>query len=168
MGQGRRRRPAGRGLRRRLPEPGDRRRGHGSGQSFLERSAPWTAGSGQGCVRPRERVPVQPQHRSRARDDTRLGVTMTHVELAADTDQIADPSTYVRGVPYHAFARLRRAAPAVWVDEPARGPLPAGTGFWAVLRHDAARRVLRSPQVFSSSLGLTQIFDAPPPLRAYM
>ena len=81
-----------------------------------------------------------------------------------DPTVIAHPDTYVRGVPHEVFARLRRRAPAVWVDEPAVDHIPAGPGFWAVLRHAEAETVLRTPQVFSSSLGLTQIYDAPPPL----
>jgi cytochrome P450 len=77
---------------------------------------------------------------------------------------IVDPDTYVDGVPHELFAELRRAAPLVWVDEPPIDNWPAGPGFWAVLRHAEAAQVLRTPQVFSSSAGLTQIYDAPPPL----
>jgi cytochrome P450 len=77
---------------------------------------------------------------------------------------IADPDTYVDGVPHELFAQLRHKAPLVWVEEPPIDDWPAGPGFWAVLRHAEAARVLRTPQVFSSSAGLTQIYDAPPPL----
>jgi cytochrome P450 len=89
---------------------------------------------------------------------------MTVSEVAADTAAIFDPDTYVRGVPHEAFARLRERAPAVWVEEPAVDHWKAGPGFWAVLRHSEAETVLRTPQVFSSSRGLTQIYDAPPPV----
>ena len=92
---------------------------------------------------------------------------MTVTDVAADTRAVFDPATYAREVPYQAFARLRRRSPVVWVDEPAVGPWPEGPGFWAVLRHADAEHVLRTPQVFSSHLGLTQIFDAPPPLLPY-
>ena len=77
---------------------------------------------------------------------------------------IVDPDTYVDGVPHELFAELRREAPLVWVEEPPIDDWPAGPGFWAVLRHTEAGRVLRTPQVFSSSAGLTQLYDAPPPL----
>lgn len=77
---------------------------------------------------------------------------------------IVDPDTYVDGVPHELFAQLRQRAPLVWVEEPPIDDWPAGPGFWAVLRHAEAGSVLRTPQVFSSSAGLTQIYDAPPPL----
>src|SRR5215211_2570163 len=77
---------------------------------------------------------------------------------------IVDPDTYVDGVPHELFAELRREAPLVWVEEPPIDDWPAGPGFWAVLRHTEAGRVRRTPQVFSSSAGLTQLYDAPPPL----
>jgi cytochrome P450 len=77
---------------------------------------------------------------------------------------IVDPDTYVDGVPHELFAELRRTAALVWVEEPPIDNWPAGPGFWAVLRHAEAASVLRTPQVFSSSAGLTQIYDAPPPL----
>jgi cytochrome P450 len=92
---------------------------------------------------------------------------MTMTAPAADTAAVFDPSTYTREVPHDAFPRLRRQAPAVWVTEPAIDHWPAGPGFWAVLRHAEVERVLRNPRLFSSDLGLTQIFDAPPPLLPY-
>ncbi|GAA0635306.1 cytochrome P450 [Kutzneria viridogrisea] len=66
---------------------------------------------------------------------------------------ILDPDTYVRGVPYEQLALLRERAAVNWVEE------PDGPGFWAVLRHAEVRHVLRTPQVYSSHLGATQIRD---------
>jgi cytochrome P450 len=77
---------------------------------------------------------------------------------------IIHPETYRHGVPHAQLAALRAEAPAVWVDEPAVDHMPAGTGFWAVLGHAEVAHVLRTPAEFSSSLGLTQVYDAPPPL----
>lgn len=77
---------------------------------------------------------------------------------------IVDPDTYVDGVPHELFAQLREEGALVWVDEPPIDNWPPGPGFWAVLRHAEAEHVLRTPQVFSSSAGLTQLYDAPPPL----
>jgi cytochrome P450 len=77
---------------------------------------------------------------------------------------IAHPDTYVRGVPHALFAELRRESPVVWVEEPPIDDWPPGPGFWAVLTHADATRVLRTPHVYSSSAGLTQLYDAPPPL----
>jgi cytochrome P450 len=80
-----------------------------------------------------------------------------------DTEVIFDPSSYVDGVPFEALTRLRRTSPVVWVDEiPVLG-WPAGPGFWLVLRHADVESVLARPQLFSSSLGATQIRDPATP-----
>ncbi|MDQ3404048.1 MAG: cytochrome P450 [Actinomycetota bacterium] len=70
---------------------------------------------------------------------------------------ILDPDTYVDGVPYDLLARLRAESAVTWVAE------QDGPGFWAVLRHAEVRHVLRSPRVFSSQLGATQIRDPATP-----
>lgn len=59
-----------------------------------------------------------------------------------------------------AFARLRREAPVSWQPEPASASLPAGRGFWAVVRHDDVRTVSRDTARFVSGLG-TEIPDLP-------
>ena len=79
---------------------------------------------------------------------------------SADTLAIVDPATYETGPPLAALRRLRSAAPVVRVDEPALHGLPAGPGFWLVLRHADVERVLRDPATFSSWLGATQVRDA--------
>ncbi|MEV4440598.1 cytochrome P450 [Streptomyces sp. NPDC049577] len=73
--------------------------------------------------------------------------------------EVFDPATYARGVPYGLFRALRDAGPVCWVPEPAVGPWPAGPGYWAVFRHADVKHVLRTPEVFSSHLGATQIRD---------
>jgi cytochrome P450 len=79
----------------------------------------------------------------------------------ASTWPLVDPDTYVSGVPFGLLADLRRAAPAVWVDEP--------PGFWLVLRHAEVEAVLRQPARFSSWLGATQVRDpATPEALAYV
>ena len=77
----------------------------------------------------------------------------------ADTDVVFDPSTYVEGVPFDALARLRRERPVVWVEERPVLGWPGGPGFWLVLRHVDVETVMTHPQLFSSSLGGTQIRD---------
>src|SRR5260370_8276116 len=80
-----------------------------------------------------------------------------------ETEIVFDPATYVEGVPFEALARLRTETPVVWVAEiPVLG-WPAGPGFWLVLRHADVESVLARPQLFSSSLGATQIRDPPTP-----
>jgi len=80
--------------------------------------------------------------------------------VSDDTRVIYDPDTYVSGVPYDALRRLREAAPVVWAEE---APVTSGPGFWAVLGHAEVRDVLRTPEVYSSQLGATQIRDPATP-----
>ncbi|ACU76083.1 cytochrome P450 [Catenulispora acidiphila DSM 44928] len=75
------------------------------------------------------------------------------------TVEIFHPETYAHAVPYERFAELRRATPVCWVEEPAVGAWPAGSGYWGVFAHADVKRVLRDPQTFSSHLGGTQIRD---------
>ncbi|WP_406087017.1 cytochrome P450 [Kitasatospora purpeofusca] len=77
----------------------------------------------------------------------------------ARANRIFLPGTYAEGVPYELFRELRAEAPVCWVEEPAVGPWPAGPGYWAVLRHADVKHVLRTPGLFSSHLGATQIRD---------
>ncbi|MBA8955469.1 cytochrome P450 [Actinomadura namibiensis] len=78
-------------------------------------------------------------------------------------EEIFLPATYAAGVPYAMFRRLREETPVAWIPEPPVGPWPAGTGYWAVLRHADVRHVLRTPADFSSHLGATQIRDPDTP-----
>lgn len=78
---------------------------------------------------------------------------------ALDPSPLFDPLTYEEGVPYELLAQLRRQTPVCWVEEPGLLGSSAGPGFWAVLRHDDVKAVLRDHSRFSSSLGGTQIRD---------
>ncbi|MFI0354158.1 cytochrome P450 [Actinomadura sp. 9N407] len=78
-------------------------------------------------------------------------------------EEIFLPATYATGVPYETFRRLRSEAPVCRIPEPAVGPWPAGPGYWAVFRHADVKHVLRSPDLFSSHLGATQIRDPDTP-----
>jgi cytochrome P450/NADPH-cytochrome P450 reductase len=60
------------------------------------------------------------------------------------------PDTFADGVPHELFADMRKQAPVVWVDEPAKGIFAGGPGFWAVLRHADVSHVSRHPELFSS------------------
>ncbi|HEX6493002.1 MAG TPA: cytochrome P450 [Candidatus Dormibacteraeota bacterium] len=66
-------------------------------------------------------------------------------------------------MPHDAFARLRAHEAVTWVEEPAFDRWPAGPGFWGVWRHADVKHVLRTPQLFSSHLGATQIRDPATP-----
>lgn len=73
-----------------------------------------------------------------------------------DADLIVDPDTYTSGVPHDALTRLREKN-VVRIDD-----------FWAVFRHEDVRTVLRTPAVFSSHRGATQIRDPLPADLAYV
>ncbi len=69
------------------------------------------------------------------------------------------PRTYATAVPYELFRELRATRPVCWIEEPAVDGWPAGPGYWAVLRHADVKHVLRTPEIYSSYLGATQIRD---------
>src|SRR6202041_385019 len=52
--------------------------------------------------------------------------------------------------------------PVSWQAEPEVMDWPAGPGYWAVTRHADVEHVLRTPELFSSWLGATQIRDPEP------
>lgn len=85
-----------------------------------------------------------------------------------DTDPawsaVVAPETFSHGAPVELFSQMRTHGSVVWVNEPGFDGMPGGPGFWAVLGHAECGAVLRQPRLFSSRLGLTQIYDAPPPL----
>ncbi|MFG2917301.1 cytochrome P450 [Kitasatospora sp. NPDC048298] len=81
----------------------------------------------------------------------------------AYVNQLFLPETYAHGVPYGLLRQLRESAPVWWVEEPPVGGWPGGPGYWAVLRHADVKHVLRSPELFSSHLGATQIRDPDSP-----
>lgn len=76
--------------------------------------------------------------------------------LAGSVD-LADPDTFVNGVPHEALAELRRSDPVHWQ------PMDGEPGFWAVLRHADVVRVARHPEIFSSFAGGITIEDVEGP-----
>ncbi|MGO1052590.1 cytochrome P450 [Crossiella sp. CA198] len=83
--------------------------------------------------------------------------------MADATEVIFNPDTYLTGVPHAELAELRERAAVVWMPEPAVDTWNAGPGFWAVLRHAEVKEVLRTPKIYSSQLGATQIRDPATP-----
>jgi cytochrome P450 len=69
---------------------------------------------------------------------------------------LADPETFVDGVPHDAIAALRRTDPVHWQ------PMDGQPGFWAVLKHADVVHVARHPEVFSASAGGIVLEDLPP------
>ena len=79
--------------------------------------------------------------------------------MAHALSTLYDPDAYTRGVPHELLQTLRAKSAVHWVDETQLEAWPGGPGFWLVLRHAEVDRVLKSPQLFSSWLGGTQLRD---------
>ncbi len=77
----------------------------------------------------------------------------------ASASNIFDPRVFRAGLPHAQFAHLRDTAPVSWQNEHAVDDWPAGPGFWAVTRYADVKSVLRTPTIYSSWLGATQIRD---------
>ena len=88
---------------------------------------------------------------------------MTAVTAAGSVD-LADPDTFVAGVPHEAFAELRRTDPVHWQ------PMDGQSGFWAVLRH-ADVVVLGPGSLYTSiipNLLIPEVRDAIKETRAWV
>ncbi len=72
------------------------------------------------------------------------------LDLGPSDADITDPDTYVAGVPYATFQRLRDTDPVSWWDEH-----DGGRGFWAVTRYDDLLNVSRNVATFSNAQGIT-------------
>jgi cholest-4-en-3-one 26-monooxygenase len=75
--------------------------------------------------------------------------------MKIDVD-LSDPDTFVSGIPYAAFQRLRTEEPVHWQPEK-----NGGRGFWCVTRYDDLMAVSKDPLTFSSARGGTNIFEVP-------
>src|SRR5438105_13892902 len=60
-------------------------------------------------------------------------------------EDLSSPDTFVPGVPFETFDRLRRESPVFFHEE------PAGPGFWCVTRYEDLVAVNRDNQLFSSN-----------------
>ena len=65
---------------------------------------------------------------------------------------ITDPQIYLQGIPHERFATLRAIDGLAWHPY-------ADDGFWAVTRHADVRTVSRAPELFSSAIGHTNLWD---------
>ena len=72
------------------------------------------------------------------------------VDLGRVDADITDPDSFVNGVPYATFQRLRDDDPVSWWPEQ-----DGGKGFWAVTRYDDLLHVSRNVDTFSSAKGIT-------------
>lgn len=69
-------------------------------------------------------------------------------DLGPDDADITSHDTYVDGVPFATFDRLRAEDPIHWTDE------ADGSGFWSILRYDDALAVSRDVETFTSTKGI--------------
>ncbi|MBA0126664.1 cytochrome P450 [Haloechinothrix sp. YIM 98757] len=81
---------------------------------------------------------------------------------------VFDPRIFADGPPHERFRVLRDAMPVCWQAEHEVLDWPAGPGYWAVTRYADVRHVLRTPEVYSSWLGATQIRDPDPEDLAFI
>ena len=82
---------------------------------------------------------------------------------SAELEFVYDPAAYEAGAPLEKLAKLRDQAPLIWVDEHTLPDWPGGPGFWLILRHAECAQVMKSPELFSSQLGGTQLRDPDTP-----
>ncbi len=80
---------------------------------------------------------------------------MEHLDLA-------DPQTYLRGVPHSYFAWLRANDPVHWQPE------IEGPGYWAVTRHADVTAVSRDAEIFSSGAKTALLMELPPEALSFM
>src|SRR5437868_7363951 len=69
----------------------------------------------------------------------------TAVEMHEAYEDLSSPDTFVPGVPFETFDKLRAEAPVYFHEE------PGGPGFWCVTRYDDLVAVNRDNQLFSSN-----------------
>lgn len=75
-------------------------------------------------------------------------MSVIEVELGDDHADLTSHDTFVAGVPYATFDRLRREDPVSWWEE------PDGSGFWALTRYRDVIAASRQPELFSSARGI--------------
>lgn len=70
---------------------------------------------------------------------------------------VTTPSLYLDGIPHERFTALREQPGVVW--HPYDDERSAKPGFWAVSRHEDIREVSRLPELFSSAIGHSNLWD---------
>ena len=81
---------------------------------------------------------------------------MTEDAISIGGVDLADPDTYVSGMPFDAFRKLRECAPAAW------HPYKDGPGFLALTGYDEVYAVSRDSATWSSE-ATAVYFDVPGP-----
>ncbi len=76
-------------------------------------------------------------------------------EPTLSADDLSSPDTFVAGVPYELFSRLRREEPVAWSAD------RTGCGFWSITRYADVVAVTRDVGTFSSAKGGTFLDELP-------
>ena len=74
-----------------------------------------------------------------------------------ETREVPDVTTadlYLDGIPHERFAAMREAPGLVW--HPYEGK---GGGFWAVTRHADVKEMSKAPEIYSSGIGHSNLWD---------
>lgn len=71
---------------------------------------------------------------------------------------LSNPDSFVGGLPHAYFRALRREDPVHW-NEVRCDPARNGRGFWTITKYDDIKMMSRTPEIFSSWVGGTNIFD---------
>jgi cholest-4-en-3-one 26-monooxygenase len=76
-----------------------------------------------------------------------MATPVTHEQVDLAEVDLMDPQLHTDGPPHALLARVRREAPVRW------NPLPDGTGFWSLTKHEHVTQVSKDPGTFSSYKG---------------
>ena len=84
---------------------------------------------------------------------------------------LCDLTNFEKGFPHEYFRVLRAEAPVLWHPAPERGQsansiAPVTQGFYVVSRYADVVSVSRQPEIFSSQVGATNLYDPAPQLLA--
>ncbi|HKV19686.1 MAG TPA: cytochrome P450, partial [Mycobacterium sp.] len=85
---------------------------------------------------------------------------MAHDAISIGGVDLADPDTYLTGMPFDAFRELRRHAPVAW------HPYKDGPGFLALTGYDEILAVSRDSATWSSQTAGV-FFDVPTPVDEF-
>ena len=80
-----------------------------------------------------------------------MTVTSTPTENAPD---VTTADLYLDGIPHERFAAMRETPGLVW--HPYEGK---GGGFWAVTRHADVKEMSKAPEIYSSGIGHSNLWD---------
>ncbi len=71
---------------------------------------------------------------------------------------LTTPEVYLNGIPHQQLDEMRQTPGLVWHDYP-NTITGEPNGFWAVTRHADVQHVSRNPEIFSSAIGHSNLWD---------